>query len=243
MRTVLVLACLLLTTPARAQLPVIDATAISKAVAALVELRKQVRLLTEDLAIAKQVRDVAASHYSRYARALTKRGVVATLPLGRITDELEDALAGALSYKKPDDLDALFALYEMPADPLAYDSTVTVRAMNTVSHTMQALSVHGQHLRHTHDELERFKHEIASNPEPQQMLDVQASLQVLVAREALMTRQALMTLTNMDAIRAAQALNEQAQHRALYDTFVGYTNWLGDPRQYSVKSFLRMPGE
>ncbi len=243
MRITLTLACLFLVTSARAQLPVFDAAVVAKAVATIAELKQQVRLLTEDLAVTKEIRTTTTDHFMRFQRTLTKRGVVESLPLGRIAEEVEAALSGALSYMEPQELDDIFVLYAMPRDPLAYDREVTTRSMNTVAHTMQALTVHGENLRRTHQELERFKREIAQSPEPQQMMDVQASLQVLAAREALLTRQALMTLTNMEAIRAAHELNEKAQRRAIYNTFVGQTNWLGDPSQYDARSFLRMPGE
>ena len=243
MKSAFFLSLLFFAAPVRAQLPVIDVAAIAKAVAQLVELRNQVRLLQEDLAVAKQIRGVTTRHLSRYQRALTKRGLVESMPLGSAADDVETALSGAVSYLNPAELDALYVLHAMPEDPLAYDKAVAARGMNTITHTMQSLSVHGQQIGLTHQELERFKREISNNPEPQQMMDVQASLQVLAAREALLTRQALMTLTNMEAVRAAHTLNREAQRRAVYGAFVGHTDWLGDPSRYRVAAFLRMPGE
>ena len=243
MKYTLIIACLFAVSGARAQLPVVDAAAIAKAVAMLAELQEQVRLLTDNLAVTREIHAISSNHLQRYRRALTKRGVVESLPLQRMVDEVEAALAGALSYMKPDEISDVYILHAMPEDPLRYDRNVSTQSMNTVSHTMRALGAHAAQIEHSHRELERFKREIAANPEPQQMMDVQASLQVLASREALLTRQALMTLINLETIRAAEALDEKAQRRTVYNSFVGQVNWLGDPRQYQVKRFLRMPGE
>jgi len=243
MRTFLILCTLFLSMSTRAQVPVIDATAIAKAIATLAEIKKQVRLMTDNLATAREIHVATATHQRRYAQALTKRGVVPSRSLNSSIAELEGALGSALGYVNPQELARTYNLYEMPPDPLTHDRTVTTRTMGTVSRTIEALSVHGQQLRQAHEELERFKREIARNPEPQQMQDVQASLQVLEAREVMLTRQALITLANMEAIRAAQALEEKAQRKAAYDTFIGNTDWLGEPKRYKVRSFLRMPGQ
>ena len=130
MRITLTLACLFLVTSARAQLPVFDAAVVAKAVATIAELKQQVRLLTEDLAVTKEIRNTTTDHFMRFQRTLTKRGVVESLPLGRITEEVEAALSGALSYMEPQELDEIFVLYAMPRDPLAYDREVTTRSMN-----------------------------------------------------------------------------------------------------------------
>ena len=57
MKTRLMLLTLFLVPSASAQLPVIDAAAIAKAVAALVELREQVRLLNQSLSETKAIRE------------------------------------------------------------------------------------------------------------------------------------------------------------------------------------------
>ena len=243
MKKILILLTLLVSTNARAQLPVVDAAAIAKSVTVIAELRSQLRLMKEDLATTREIRGINAVHQQRYEQALTKRGVVQSAPLDGIIAKVESALVNALGISNPQELYQVYKLYEMPPDPQVHDQTVTTRTMGTVSSTIEALSVHGQQLSRAHEELERFKREIARNPEPQQMQDVQASLQVLEARETMLTRQALITLANMEAIRAAQALNEKAQRKAAYDTFIGNTDWLGDPNRYSASSFLRMPGQ
>ena len=94
-----------------------------------------------------------------------------------------------------------------------------------------------------HHELEGFKEEIVASPEPQQMRDVQANLQILETRETLMTRQVLMMLANLEAVRAASELNRRAQEEMLYSVFVGETDWVGGESRHQVRKFLRMPGQ
>ncbi len=243
MRTALILICLLCVQPARAQIPVIDVASIAKAVAQLAELREQVRLLSEALTVTRALRNVAQNHLGRYERALTKRGVVPTEPMETASADAEAAMDGTLSFLAPEELARLYRMYDIPTDPLAHDRAVTARSMHTVTGTVDGLAAHRQQILRAQDELDRFKEEITNNPEPQQMRDVQASLQVLTAREALLTRQTLMMLTNMEAVRAAQELNDRAQRRAVFELFVGQTDWLGDQSQYEFRSFLRMPGQ
>ena len=241
MKTRLMLLTLFLVPSASAQLPVIDAAAIAKAVAALVELREQVRLLNQSLSETKAIREVSTDHFARYEQSLTKRGIVESQPLLELLQGAESALEEAPGYLDPDALGDLYVLYEAQQDPLAYDRTVMTRSMDAVGKTLEALSAHGEQMHSAHDELARFKREISASREPLEMLDVQASLQVLAAREALQTRQALMVLSNLEAIEAARALNEKAQRRAVYHAFIGGTNWLGDPKKYRMS--LRMPGQ
>ena len=117
------------------------------------------------------------------------------------------------------------------------------RTMATMEGVLEALSVHSNSLVQVNDELEQFKTEIDASEEPRQIMDVQASLQVLEAREMVLTRQALMTLANLEAVRTAEAVSRRAQAQARYEAFIGGTEWLGDVKRYRVNQFLRMPGD
>ena len=243
MKITLLLSCFFLVSSARAQLPVIDAASIAKAVAMLAQLKQQVTLLTDQLKETNMIRVLSQDHLDRYHQALTKRGLITSQPLGNTTKAVEKALSNAPGYLDTQQVTDLYRLHAMPDDPLAYDREVLTQSANTIWQTLEALAANGEQIHQSHHELEHFKLEITRNLEPQQMRDVQASLQVLAAREALLTRQALMTLTNMEAVRAAHLLNEKAQRKAVYNTFVGNADWLGDPSRYRVRSFLRMPGQ
>ena len=256
-RLAALLFCLTLCTTASAQVPVIDAANIVQAVAILAEVQQQVQTLVNQLSVSRQIRfhtnnikTTTRYHYNRYIRALTKRGVVPVTPLMELLDAVDEKLQRGrwrpITYATPGiavELPRLYLAHERPDDPLAYQRMLVERGLGTVEGTLLSLAEHREQLQTSHDELERFKQEIASNPEPQQMRDVQANLQAFAARELLMTRQALMTLTNLEAVRAAHDLNQEAQERVLYDVLVGGDDWLGDPAQYRVGDFMRMPGQ
>lgn len=254
MKKILVLLCLTLTTSASAQLPVIDVANVAQTIAAVARLGTQVRIMLDDLAVTRNIEHGTQSinrttrgHFDRYQRALTKRGVVPSMALEEILHGVEQGLKGpdAISYADPglqETLESAWIGYAQAEDPLAYEQAVSERQIGTMEGALRSLAAHGWQLHESHRELERFKQEIASNLEPQQMRDVQASLQVLGAREAMLTRQAIMTLANLDAVRAATAANQRAQERMVYTRFIGNTDWLGNPAQYRMDRFLRMPG-
>ena len=251
------LLCLAAYSTAQAQIPVTDAANIAQAVAILAEVHQQVQTLADQLSVTRDIRFntdnikiTTKSHYDRYLQALTKRGVVPVTRLMELVEAVDEELQRgrwrAITYTTPGiagELPRLYLAHERPDDPFAYQRMLVERGIGTVEGTFLALAEHREQLQTSHDELERFKQEIASNPEPQQMRDVQANLQAFATREMLMTRQALMTLTNLEAVRAAHDLNEQAQERVLYDVLVGGSDWLGDPRRYRIDDFMRMPGE
>ncbi len=249
--------CLTMCTTASAQVPVIDAANIAQAVVILAEVQQQVQTLADQLSVSREIRFntnnikiTTRDHYNRYIRALTKRGVVPVTRLMELLEAVDEKLQRGrwrpITYATPGiagELPHLYLAHERPDDPLAYQQMLVERGLGTVEGTLLSLAEHREQLQTSHEELERFKQEIASNPEPQQMRDVQANLQAFAAREMLMTRQALMTLTNLEAVRAAHELNQEAQERVLYDVLVGGDDWLGDPAQYRVGDFMRMPGQ
>ena len=230
---------------AQAQLPVIDMAGLAKAVATLAELREQVRLLMEEVELVRAIRTDTKSHLRRYEQSLKKRGVVHSAPLGDLLRQLYGAqhVPDAVTYVEPGALRSTYLLYEAPTDPLEAQRTKTGRTMATLEGTLGALAKHHKSLVQAHMELERFKSEIATSLEPQEMRDVQASLQVMHAREALLTRQAIMTMANLDVIRIAEEISQRAQAEVHFNTLVGEASWLGDPARYRVDRFLRMPGE
>lgn len=247
---------LALCTRVQGQVPVIDAANIAQAAAILVEAQHQVETLRRQLSVMRDVHDVTShikrttrQHYDRYLQALAKRG---TIPMAGLLDlveavdqELHRGRWQPITFATPGiagELPDLYLAHERPDDPFIYQQMLVERGMGTVEGTLMALAEHRRQLQTSDEELERFREEIASNPEPQQMRDVQANLQAFATREMLMTRQALMTLTNLEAVSAAHHLNREAQERVLYDVLVGGDDWLGDPSQYRVSTFLRMPG-
>lgn len=254
MKKIFFLLCLMLTTSASAQLPVIDVANVAQTIAAVARLGTQIRIMLDELAVTRNIEHGTQSinrttrgHFDRYQRALTKRGTVPSMALEDILQHVEQGLQGpdAISYTDSglqQTLASTWIGYAQAEDPLAYEQAVTERQIGTMEGVLRSLAAHGRQLHESHRELERFKQEITSNLEPQQMRDVQASLQVLGAREAVLTRQAIMTLANMDAVRAATAANQRAQKRMAYARFIGNTDWLGNPAQYRMDRFLRMPG-
>ena len=134
-------------------------------------------------------------------------------------------------------------MYQNPPDPLGAQQSAHEQTMATLQSTLASLQIHDSSVDQAHAELERMKTEILHAKEPQQMRDVQANLQIVHARELLLARQALMTLTNMEAVRAADAVSQQAQQRMRYNAFVGNPQWLGNPARYDVQRFLNMPGK
>jgi len=252
-----ILLCLAFHTSARAQIPVTDAANIAQAAAILAEAVQQVSILRNQLSYTKKIDLSTANiklttrkHYNRYLQALTKRGVVPVAELMDLVEAVDDELHRGrwrpITYATQGiagELPRLYLAHERPEDPFVYNQMLVERGLGTVEGTFLALAEHRGQLQASHDELERFKSEIAGNPEPQQMRDVQANLQAFASREMLMTRQALMTLTNLEAMRTAHSLNGEAQERVLYDVLVGGSSWLGDPSRYDVNRFMRMPGE
>ncbi len=250
-RTVLALLFILFAQASSAQIPVFDAANLAQAIATVVELQAQVRLLTKNLRLTgeiergtQQIDRTTRSHLDRYRRSLQKRGVVPSTPLGALLRAVEAELKSpvAISYLGGD-ANEVWLGHTLPDDPIAYEQYVVRRGLGTMEHSILALGEHSRQMSESHSELERFKREIASNLEPQQMRDVQASLQVLDTRESLLLRQAVIMLANLEAVQAASELDRRAQEKVLYSTFVGSANWLGDPAAYRVESFLRMPGK
>lgn len=254
---VALLLCLMTASTASAQIPVTDAANIAQAVAILAEVHQQVQTLADQLSVTRDIRFntdnikiTTRHHYERYLQALTKRGVVPVTRLMELVEAVDEELQRgrwrAITFATPGiagELPRLYLAHERPDDPFAYQRMLVERGIGTVEGTFLALAEHREQLRTSHDELERFKEEIASNVEPQQMRDVQANLQAFATREMLMTRQALMTLTNLEAVSAAHHLNREAQGRVLYNVLVGGDDWLGNPAQYRVGDFMRMPGD
>ena len=132
-------------------------------------------------------------------------------------------------------------MYRDSPNPLQSQREADEKTMATMQGTLASLQSHSTSLAQAHEELEHFKTEIQRGKEPQQMRDVQANLQIVHARELLLNRQAIMTLTNMEAVHAADAVSQKAQERMRYDAFVGGSEWLGNPRQYRIDRFLKMP--
>lgn len=253
----LVFLCLTVCAGASAQIPVTDAANIAQAAAILVEAQQQVQALRDQLGVVRDIHMVTTDikfttrkHYNRYIQALTKRGVVPVTSLLELVEAVDQELNRGrwhpITYTTPGiagELPRLYLAHERADDPFRYQQMLVERGLGTVEGTLLSLAEHRSQLQTSHDELERFKQEIASNPEPQQMRDVQANLQAFATREMLMTRQALMTLTNLEAISAAHHLNREAQDRVLYEVLVGGDDWLGDPARYRVGDFMRMPGD
>ena len=248
--------CLTFCTRVSAQVPVIDAANIAQAAAILIEAQQQVETLRNQLGVVRDIHTVTSSikvttrdHYNRYIQALTKRGVVPVTSLLELVEAVDQELRKGrwhpITFATPGiagELPHLYLAHERPGDPFQYQRMLVERGLGTVEGTLLSLAEHRSQLQTSHEELERFKEEIASNPEPQQMRDVQAGLQAFATREMLMTRQALMTLTNLEAVSTAHQLNQEAQRRVHYDVLVGGDDWLGDPAQYRARDFMRMPG-
>ncbi len=250
------LLCLAFSAGARAQVPVIDAANVAQAAAILAQAQQQVQTLRNQLGVMQDIHSVTTDikqttrrHYDRYLQALTKRGVIPVAGLlellTAVDEELHRGRWRPITFATPGiagELPGLYLAHERPDDPFVYQQMLVERGIGTVEGTLLSLAEHRRQLQASDEELEHFKAEIASNPEPQQMRDVQANLQAFAAREVLMTRQALMTLSNLEAVSAAHRLNREAQERVLYDVLIGGGDWLGDPARYRARDFLRMPG-
>lgn len=230
--------------PVRAQLPVIDVAVLAEAVATVAELRRQVDLLLKEVTLSTEIKQNTGSHLLRYERALTKRGLIPTQVLRTYVDQIRAAHngSGGVTWDALDVFQDAFPMYQNPPDPLAAQRLAQEQTMATLRGTLASLQVHSSSMDQAHDELERLKKEIVLAVEPQQIRDVQANLQVVHARELLLTRQALMTLVNLEAVRAGEAVSQKAQGQMRYDALIGDPRWLGDPSQYDVKTFLKMPG-
>ncbi len=237
-------------TGAFAQLPVIDVASLAQAIATVTELRQQAGLMAETLGLTRAIRRsteeterLTDRHLRRFEASLTRRGLVSTTPLAELTRPISEALAAdqMLSYVAMPAAKTPFIGHARAADPLAHGRSVTERSLATMEGALEALAVQGRQLERSHAELERFKREIAQAAEPQQLRDVKASLEVLRAREQLMTRQSLVLLANLEAVRAAAALDREAQARTQYETFVGGADWAQSARR-PRRPFLRMPG-
>lgn len=230
-------------TAARAQIPVVDVAGLAQAAATVIELRNQVNLLLKEVALAEEIRHNAEHHLRRYERALAKRGIIPSKSLGTQVDRIQQAhqVPGSITWGNPGALEEAFLMYRDSPNPLQSQRDADEQTMATMQGTLASLQSHSASLAQAHEELEHFKTEIQRGKEPQQMRDVQANLQIVHARELLLNRQALMTLTNMEAVRAADAVSQKAQERMRYDAFVGGTEWLGNPKQYRIDRFLKMP--
>lgn len=246
MKRVLYLAILIIGAPSvRAQVPVIDAAALAEAVAATVQLRKQIKLIIQEVELARQIHQNAAAHLRRYEQSLRARGAVHSEPLRNVLAGIESRqfVPDAITYAQPAALRNSYRLHDEPVDPVRTYRTAANRTMATLDGVLGALAVHKRSLSDANSELENFKTEIDLSTEPRQIMDVQASLQIVEARELMLTRQALMTLANLEAVKAAEEISRHAQEQARYEAFIGGTQWLGDPRFYRVDRFLRMPGD
>ncbi len=231
-------------TGSRAQLPVVDVAVLAETVTTVAELRRQVDLLLKEVALSSEIKQNTQTHLHRYERALSKRGLIPTEPLGTYLQRLQRAYktAGGVTWNHSEGFRRTFPMYQDPPDPLAARRAAHEQTMSTLQGTLASLQVHDNAAHHAHKELEHLKQEIVHAKEPQQMRDVQTNLQVVHARELLLTRQAFMMLVNLEAVRAADAVSRKAQQQMRYDALVGNSAWLGDPARYSVKHFLKMPG-
>ena len=250
MRKLFLIVLFPVSTGAFAQLPVIDAASLAQAIATVSELRQQAGLLAETLNLTRALRRSAEEterlsgrHLRRFEASLARRGLVPSAPLDDLMLPVGEALAEdpMLSYVALSEHETPFLGYARAQDPLAHSRSVTERGLATMEGALDALVLQGRQLERSHSELERFKHEITRADQPQQLRDVEASLQVLRAREQLMMRQSLMLLANLEAVRTAAALDRQAQARTQFETLIGGTDWAhGAPRPR--RPFLRMPG-
>lgn len=247
----LLLVCLFpVSTGAFAQLPVIDTASLAQAIATVSQLREQANLMAQTLGLTRAIRRSAEEterltnrHLRRFEASLTKRGLVRSAPLDELLRPIGEALSrdSMLSYLALPASETPYLGHARAPDPLAHARSVTERSLATMEGALAALALQGKQLESGHAELERFKREIALATEPQQLRDVEASLQVLRAREQLMIRQSLMLVANLEAVRAAAALDRQAQARAQYEAFLGGTEWAQHTRPVR-RPFLRMPG-
>ena len=229
---------------ARAQIPVVDVAVLAETITTVAELRRQVNLLLKEVALSEEIKQNAVTHLDRYERALSKRGLIPSEALETYVRKIEEVYqaAGGLHWNGSDAFRRTFPMYQDPPDPLMTQQTTHERIMTTLEATLASLGVHSSSIHQAQEELERMKTEIVHAREPQQMRDVQANLQIVHTRELLLTRQALMTLTNLEAVRAADAVSQQAQRRMRYNAFIGDAEWLGNPTHYDVQRFLKMPG-
>ena len=245
MKRVLFLAILIIgAQSARAQVPVIDAASLAEAVAATAQLRTQIKLIIQEVELARQIHQNAAAHLRRYEQSLRARGVVHSDPLRNVLAKIESSqfTPEAVTYAQPAALRTAYRLHDEPDDPVRTYRTAATRTMATLEGVLGALAEHKRNLSQANNELEFFKSEIDLSTEPRQIMDVQASLQIVEARELMLTRQALMTLANLEAVKAAEETSRRAQEQARYEAFIGGTEWLGGPHLYRVDRFLRMPG-
>ncbi len=232
-------------TVTRAQVPVVDVAVLAETIATVAELRRQVSLLLEEVALSKEIKENAQSHLRRYQQSFLKRGLIPSEELGAYINQIHKSqqTQGAITWEEPDVFQGIFPMYQHPVDPLAAQRDAHEQTMATFQGTLASLKVHNHSVHQAQDELEQMKMEITRAKEPQQMRDVQANLQIMHTRELLLTRHALMTLMNLQAVHAAEEVSQKAQARMRYDAFVGEDRWSGDPSQYDVHRFLKMPGE
>jgi len=231
-------------THAHAQIPVVDVASLTEAVASLAELRNQVRLLLKEVSLSTQIQKNTQSHLSRYERALSKRGLIPSEPLGNVLDMIkqERQEAGGMVSDDPNRLRKAFPMYVDMPDPLRFHQHQLETTMSTLEGILRTSDVHQSSVHRAHGEIDHFKGEIVRATEPQQMRDVHANLQILHARELLLTRQALTTLIHLETIQAADEVSQNAQEQMRYQSFVGDDQWVGHSTHYTVKRFLRMPG-
>ncbi len=230
-------------TGSRAQLPVVDVAVLTETITTVAELRRQVNLLLKEVAISTEIKQNTQTHLHRYERALSKRGLIPTEALGTYVRKIRQAheTTHSMTWENPEVFRRTFLMYQNPPDPLVAQKTTHEQTMATLQGTLASLRVHHHSVDQAHGELEHLKQEIIHAKEPQEIRDVQANLQVVHARELLLTRQAFMSLVNLEAVRAAEVVSQKAQEQMRYDTFVGSTEWLGNPSRYDVKRFLKMP--
>ena len=228
-----------------AQIPVIDSASLAEAIATTAQLRRQVELLIEEVELAWEVNRNTAAHLRRYEQSLQRRGAVYSEPLIHVLARIEasQSTQEAVSYTRPADLRSTYRVHTKPDNPVMTRRTAASRTMATLEGVLEALAVHNESLVQANHELESFKTEIDLSTEPRQVMDVQASLQVLEARELMLTRQALMTLANLETVRTAEEISRRAQQQARYEAFIGGTAWVGSPHLYRVDRFLKMPGD
>ena len=228
-------------TGVQAQLPVVDVAVLAETIATVAELRQQVDLLLKEVALSTEIKESTQTHLKRYERALAKRGLIPTVALESYVQRIEQAhrTVGNMTWESPDALQQVFPMYQDPPDPLTAQRAAQEQTMATLQGTLASLQVHSHSMDQAHQELEQMKVEITQAREPQQIRDVQANLQVLHARELLLTRQAFMTLVNLETVRAADAVSQNAQQHMRYDAFIGDATWLQAPARYDVQRFLK----
>lgn len=195
----------------RAQIPVTDAANLSQAISQgftminqLEQTRAQLRRLQDNIKKLKDphFRDVGRQQGRLDAVIRSAEGL--SYATGRLRETLRKTFPGAA----------------LPKDETAARRARLTKMLSTTFGTLRSLQVHAAQMEGSSQDMQRFEQQMRTLQTPQQIAELQGTLQTYQAQETILLRRALITQINQQAVMNAYEINRQQQAEAWFEQMV-----------------------